>query len=286
MSQLIFNGLVTGLLVALPALSLSLTFSVLRFANFSIGAMLTVGAYLIYWLNVAVGLALPWAAAGGALLAGVLAVVLDQMVYRPLRDRSGVTLMVASMGVSFLLENAIRFLNGNSPVSYAVDIARPWRLAGLRINHEQILIIAVCFTSLGLVWAIFRSTALGRAMRAVADNSSLAAARGISRQSVACLTWGLSGVLSALAGMLIGMDGSIEPLMGWNYVLPVFAASILGGITNPMAAVPGALIMGVLAETSTVVLPAHYRVLVAFAALSALLIVRPSGLLANKWIER
>jgi branched-chain amino acid transport system permease protein len=286
MSQLIFNGLVSGLLVALPALALALSFSVLRFANFAIGAMLTVGAYLIYGFNVALGLSLPWAALWGTLLAALLAAAVDWLVYRPLRERSPVTLLVASMGVAFVLENAVRFIAGNTPVGYAVEVARPMRWAGLRVNHEQLTIIGISLASLLVVGFVFRFTRLGRGMRAVADNPVLAATRGVSRQRIVSLTWLLSGALSALAGMLIGLDSTLDPQMGWNYLLLVFAAAILGGLGNPMAAVAGAVVMGVLAEVSTLVLPPHYRTLVAFVMLSALLLVRPSGLLGKKWLEK
>lgn len=286
MSQLLFNGLVSGLLVALPALALAMTFSVLRFANFAIGAMVTVGAYLVHAFNVALGWPLGWSALAGAALAGALAVAVDWLVYRQLRDRSGVTLLVASMGVAFVLENAVRFWVGNTPVGYAVEVARPLRWAGLRINHEQLLAAVVALASLLVVALLLRFTRLGRGMRAVADNPVLAATRGISRQRVVSATWFVSGALAALAGLFIGLDSTLDPQMGWNYVLPVFAAAILGGIGNPMGAALGAVVMGVLAELSTLALPPHYRTLVAFVVLSLLLLIRPDGLLGRKWLHK
>lgn len=286
MSQLLFNGLVSGLLVALPALALAMTFSVLRFANFAIGALVTVGAYLVHAFNVALGWPLGWSALAGAALAGALAVAVDWLVYRPLRDRPGVTLLVASMGVAFVLENAVRFWVGNTPVGYAVEVARPLRWAGLRINHEQLLAAVVALASLLVVALLLRFTRLGRGMRAVADNPVLAATRGVSRQRVVSATWFVSGALAAVAGLFIGLDATLDPQMGWNYVLPVFAAAILGGIGNPMGAALGAVVMGVLAELSTLALPPHYRTLVAFVVLSLLLLIRPDGLLGRKWLHK
>jgi branched-chain amino acid transport system permease protein len=216
----------------------------------------------------------------------VLAAVVDWLVYRPLRERSGITLLVASMGVAFVLENAVRFVAGNTPLGYAVEAARPWRWAGLRFNLEQLITVAVSLACLLVVALIFKGSRLGRAMRAVADNPSLAATRGVSRQTVATLTWLLAGGLAALAGLLIGLDATLDPQMGWNYLLPVFAAAVLGGWSSPGAAVAGALVMGVLSELSTLVLPAHYRTLVAFAALSLLLLLRPSGLFGRAWVQK
>ncbi|CAG9167078.1 branched-chain amino acid ABC transporter permease [Cupriavidus pampae] len=276
--QILFNGLVSGLLVALPALALALTFSVLRFANFAIGAMLTAGAYAIYAFNAGLGWPLLPSALAGIVLGGGVAMLVDRLVYRPLRERSPVTLLVASMGVAFVLENLVRFIAGNAPVGYAVDPARPLRFAGLRVNHEQLLIVGIGIASLALVWIVFRFTALGRAMRAVADNAPLAAARGIVANRVIGATWFIAGALATTAGMLIGLDSTLDPQMGWNYVIQVFAAAILGGISHPMAAVAGALVLGVSAELSTLVIAPHYRPLVAFAVLTVLLLIRPWGI--------
>jgi branched-chain amino acid transport system permease protein len=286
MTQILFNGLVTGMLVALPALAVAMTFSVLRFANFAIGAMITMGAYLVYTLNVVMGLPLFVSGALGAIIAGLLAAVVDLLVFRPLRDRSAVTLMVASIGVSFILENIVRFIAGNTAVGYDVVLSRPWRWAGLRINIEQVQALIVCLAALIVVWAVFRRSRLGREMRAIADNAPLAATRGVARQRVITLTWMISGVLAALAGMLIGLDATIDPQMGWLYALPAFAAAILGGLTHPLAAIPGALVMGVLSEAATLVMPAHYRSMVAFVVMSLLLILRPSGLFGTKWLSK
>lgn len=286
MAQLVFNGLVTGLLIALPALSLALVFSVLRFANYAIGSMLTVGAYLVYGFNVGFGLPLPLAAVAGAVAGAGLALVINQLVYEPLRGRSGVTLLVASIGVGIALENAVRFFAGSTTRGFDVEVARPLRLLGLRINHEQILTIAIVLAALVMIWIIFRFTRLGRAMRAVADNPDLAAVRGIPRTQVIRTTWIISSVLATLAGVLVGLDGNVDPQMGWNYILPVFTAAILGGIGNPMAAVAGAVLLGITEELATLVLAPHYRTIVAFAVMALLLLVRPSGLFGTPGVAR
>ena len=184
MGQLLVNGIVAGLLLALPALALSLTFSVLRFANYAVGSYLSCGAYLVYMGNVVLGMPLWLAASAGAALFAVIAVGIDWLAYRPLRNRGGVTLLVASMGVAIALENVIRFFAGNSPRAYNVPVARPMRFGDIRLNHEQLTILVTVIAALAVVWIIFRFTGLGRMMRAVADNPDLAAVRGISRSRV------------------------------------------------------------------------------------------------------
>ncbi|MGQ3670943.1 branched-chain amino acid ABC transporter permease [Xanthobacter sp. TB0136] len=286
MGQLVFNGLVTGLLIALPALSLALVFSVLRFANYAIGAMLTVGAYLVYGFNVGLGLPLPLAVLAGSAIGAVLALLVNRLVYEPLQGRSGVTFLVASIGVGIALENAVRFFAGSTTRGFDVEVARPLRLLGLRINHEQILTIAIVVVALLFIWVLFRFTRLGRAMRAVADNPDLAAVRGIPRAHVVNAVWVISSVLATLAGVLVGLDGNVEPQMGWNYILPVFTAAILGGIGNPMAAVAGAVVLGITEELATLVLAPHYRTIVAFGVMALLLLVRPTGLFSAPGVAR
>jgi branched-subunit amino acid ABC-type transport system permease component len=286
MPQLLLNGVVTGLLLALPALALSLSFSVLRFANYAIGSYLTCGAYLVYMFNVLLGWPL-WLAAGmGALGLAALAVAVDWLAYRPLRNRSGVTLLVASMGVAIALENLVRLFAGNSPRSFDVPVARPLRFGDLRLNHEQLAILITVLAALAAVWVVFRLTRLGRAMRAVADNPDLAAVRGVSRGRVVASVWIISGVLTAIAGVLVGLDANVEPQMGWNYLLPVFTAAILGGIASPMAAVAGALTLGIAEELATLIMPPHYRMIVAFLVMATLLLVRPWGLLGTRWVVK
>lgn len=286
MSQIIFNGLVSGLVVALPALALALIFSVLRFANFAIGATLTLSAYVVFSFNVLLGLPLLAAAAASVPVIAAVCVVLDSLVYRPLRERSSVTLLVASMGIAFVLENAVRLFFGNSPRGFAVEVARPIRILDLRVNHEQAVSMVVVIASLLALAVVFRWTRIGRAMRAIADDPDLAAVRGIDRDRVIRWTWIISAAMTAVGGTLIGLDSTIDPQMGWNYIVIVFAAAILGGIGNPMAAVPGALLLGVVEELSVLVIPPVYKTAVAFVVMSILLLIRPAGLFGRAWLQK
>lgn len=284
--QLLINGLATGLIVALPALALSFTFAILGFANFAIGATLTFGAYTVYVLNALVGWPIAWAAVAGAAVTGLVCAAIDRLVYRPLRERTAVTLLVASMGVAFFLENMVRLVFGNSVRSFAVEVARPIRWGDLRVNHEQLVTLIVTATALLGTWLLLSHTRLGRAMRAVADDADLAAVRGVNRDRVIGWTWFIVGALTAIAATLIGLDGAIEPLMGWNYVIIVFAAAILGGLASPMAAVAGALILGIVEELATLVLPSTYRTGLAFVLIAVLLLFRPWGLFGRAKVEK
>ncbi len=285
-AQLAFNGLVTGLILALPALALTLTFGIARFPNFALGAMVTTGAYLAWAANVLAGLPLLEAAVLAALGLALVAMALDACAFRWLRERDGMTLMVASIGLSFVLENACRFAFGNDARSLAVEVARPMRWHGLRINHEQLTAAATVLVLLVLMHLLLHHTRLGRAMRAVADNAPLAAARGIERGRIVSLTWAIAGALVGVAAVLIALDRAIDPLLGWNFQIPVFAAAILGGLGSPVGAVLGALLIGLAEELSALVLPTQYRQAVGFGIILLLLLLRPHGLFGRAVIRR
>lgn len=286
MAQALLNGLVSGLLIALPAIALSLTYGVLNFPNFAIGAMITVGAYLAYLFNAGLTLPLAIAAPLAGLGLALIAVAAQRIVYRPLGTEDHITLLVASMGVAFVLENMVRFIYGAEVRTFDFPVARPILWQGLRLNREQLIIAVVAITSMFAVAMLLKRTSLGRAMRAVSDNPALAETRGIQRGWIIDWTWALSGALTALAGVLIAMDTTVDPLIGSNYLVTVFAAGIVGGIGNPFGAVAGGLIIGVVEEMSTLVLPTTYRQAVSFLVLVLVLFLRPHGLFGQARIRR
>ncbi len=278
MMQALLNGLVSGLLIALPATALSLTYGILNFANFSIGAMITTGAYLAYIANATLGAPIVLAAPAAAIVLALTAIVIQHGVYRQIRNADHVTLLVASMGVAFVLENVLRFFYGADVRTLDVPVARPLIWNGLRLNHEQLIIAVVALSAMVVVPFILKRTRLGRAMRAISDDPDLAEVRGIGRAATVDWTWAVSGVLTALAGVLIALDGVVDPMMGTNYLVSVFAAAVIGGIGNPFGAVAGALIIGLVEETSALAVSTPYRQGVSFAVLVLVLLLRPQGI--------
>jgi branched-subunit amino acid ABC-type transport system permease component len=286
MTQALLNGLVSGLLIALPAIALSLTYGILNFANFSIGAMITTGAYLAYIANTSLGMPIAVAAPAAAVGLALVAVAIQHGVYRQIRNADHVTLLVASMGVAFVLENVLRFFYGADVRTLDVPVARPLIWNGLRLNHEQLIIAVVALSAMVVVAFILKRTRLGRAMRAISDDPDLAEVRGIGRATTVDWTWAVSGVLTALAGVLIALDGVVDPMMGTNYLVSVFAAAVIGGIGNPFGAVAGALIIGLVEETSALAVSTTYRQGVSFAVLVLVLLLRPQGLVGAARIRR
>lgn len=286
MLQTAFNGLVTGIIVALPALAVTLLFGVLKFANFAVGAMMTVAAYMAYALNTGLGWPLVPATAVVAIAFGLLCILMDFLTFRPLRERGGLTLMVASLGLGFVLENVARLAYGNAARSFAIELARPFRFLDIRMNREQMIAMGVATLAMALMYILLTRMPVGRAMRAVADNPSLALVRGIDSPTIIRWTWFIAGMLLAVGGVLIGMDRAIEPPMGSSYLIPVFSAAILGGLGSPLGAFVGALLIGLVSEMATLWIPPNYRIGIPLCVIAAILIFRPQGLFGQAYIRR
>jgi len=284
--QVILNGLITGLILALPAIALTLTYGILKFPNFAVGGMLTVGAYFAFACNVLLHMPLLAAAIVAAVLLSATLVAVDRLVFSPLRDRTSITLLVASIGVSFILENAARFAFGNSARSFDVQMASPYEIYGLRVNLEQAYTAVTALLAMIAVYVVVSHTSLGRSMRAIADNPELAAVRGIDREKIILKTWVAVGLLIGGASVLAGLDRAIDPELGWNYLVSVFAAAILGGLGSPVGAVLGALSIGLVEELSTLVISPNYREATAFFAIACVLLLRPQGLLGTARLRK
>jgi len=286
MLQTAFNGLVSGVIVTLPALAVTLLFGVLKFPNFAVGAMMTVAAYMVFALNGQLGWPLFAATGTVALAFGGVCVLIDQLTFKPLRGRTGITLMVASLGLGFILENLARFAYGNTARSFAIELARPFRFLDVRMNREQMITFAISTLAMVAMWLLLTRSPVGRAMRAVADNPQLALVRGIESEKIIRWTWFIAGILLALGGVLIGMDRALEPPMGSNYLVGVFAAAILGGLGSPLGAFVGAMLIGVASELSTLVMPPNYRIGIPLAAIALVLVFRPQGLFGQPYIKK
>ncbi len=286
MLQTAFNGLVSGVIMTLPALAVTLLFGVLKFPNFAIGAMMTIAAYMVFALNHQLGWPLLAATAVVAVVFGGLCIVIDWLTFKPLRERGGITLMVASLGLGFILENIARFAYGNEARSFAIELARPFRFMDIRMNREQMMTLAISAAAMAAMWLLLNRTAIGRAMRAVADNPQLALVRGIESEQIIRWTWFITGILLAVGGVLVGMDRALEPPMGSNYVVGVFAAAILGGLGSPLGALIGAIVIGVVSELSTLVIPPNYRIGIPLTVIALILVFRPQGLFGQPQIRK
>ena len=281
-AQYVFNGIVTGGILALPAVAFSLLWRLLRFPNFAVSTYLTVGAYAALALNASARVPLEVAWLGALAATGAVALAVDRIAFRPMRDRRPFSLAIASIGVAFVLENVVRFVWGNDFRAYDVPVTRADSVAGLRIGREQLLILGVAVVLMLLAQAFLLRTRLGVAMRATADNPLLAAVKGVPTERVIAVATLGGGALAGGAGVFLGLDASIDPLMGGGLIISVFAAAILGGIGSAPGALAGALIVGIVEEAGTLLVPPTYKTAIGFVIILIVLLLRPSGLAGSR----
>src|SRR5436309_12524950 len=277
-AQYVFNGVVTGGILALPAVAFSLLWRLLRFPNFAVSTYLTVGAYVALVLNQGAHAPLEVAWLGALAGTGAVALAVDRVALRPMRDRRPFSLAIASIGVAFVLENVLRFVWGNDFRSYDVPVTRAMSVGGLRVGREQLVILGVGVALMALAQAFLLRTRLGIAMRAAADNPRLAAVQGLPTDRLIAVATVGGGALAGGAGVFLGLDASIDPLMGAGLIISVFAAAILGGIGSAPGALAGALIVGIMEEVGMLVVPPTYKTAIGFTIILAVLLVRPTGL--------
>lgn len=306
MLELITDGLIVGSVIALGAIGVTLTYSLLRFANFAHGEFLTWGAYLAltflgFFLSIggapamrpigpfSFGWELIAAMVAAALLTAAMALVVDWLAFSRLRAHgSAIVLVIASFGAALALRNLLLFVYGSLPDYYSREIQIAIRVlprdvfGGIRITPDQLLVLALAaVTVLGLHLFLKHAT-LGKAMRATAQNPDLARIAGIDTARVMRATWIIGGALAAVAGVFSGLTVQVRPGLGFDLLLPLFAAAILGGIGSVYGAVAGGLIVGLAESLSVPIFGAEYRAATAFLLLIAILLVKPTGLFGEK----
>jgi branched-subunit amino acid ABC-type transport system permease component len=275
-------GLVTAAVVALAAVGLSLLVSVTNFINFAYGDFMTFGAYVAYAANAAGLNFFPAVAVGGG-VTGLLGMASNWAVFRPLA-RGGarvITLLIASVGLSFIVQNLVVVVWGTGAQRYTVDLGPAQHLGPFLLSPGDLVIIGSAFGLLLLLHLMLQYTTFGKSLRATSNNPDLAQACGIDTDRVVTWTWMIAGFFSAVAGVGLALEtNTLRPSVGFNELFVVFGAIILGGIGRVYGTMLGALIIGILTEVAGMYLNPAYKGSVAFAVVILLLLLRPQGLLA------
>lgn len=295
--QVLMDGVIAGTMIGLGAIGITLTYSILRFANFAHGEFISWGAYAALGISSALvtaygplgapigpfsfGWSLPIGLGASMLLTGLLALLVDALLFGRLRDRKGavIILVIAGFGAALTLRSLLEFLVTSKPVYFTNALQIAMKLApGLRATPDQLLSLAVSALLVFAVHLLLTRTAIGRAMRAVSENQQLAALAGVDVRQTIRIVWLLGAALAAVAGVMAGLLVQIRPHMGHDLLLPLFAAAILGGIGSVPGAMLGGLIVGVTEALSVQLIGAEWRAAVAFLILVAVLLLRPQGL--------
>lgn len=275
--ELAISGLMSGLVIGLAALAVTLVMGIARFPNAATGDFMTLGAYMTLAATAATGSLLLGGLAGVAVGAAA-GLIGHRLIFSRLEGRSSVASLLASIGLGFLLRAGLSIAFGHGQQVFQMPLVRPWRVLDLRIQPQDLKLATAALVTLGLVFVILHATPIGRRMRAVADDPLLARVSGIAPGQVMLALWALAGAVSGVAGILLGMKTVVSPDMGWDMLLPVFAAAILGGIGHPVGAVLAGVLLGMAQEMATPFVGFTYKIVFTYLILLLVLLVRPRGL--------
>jgi branched-subunit amino acid ABC-type transport system permease component len=279
-------GLILGSIYALGAVGVSLLFGILRFAHFAHGDLMTFGAYVTLSAVAATGLSAFLVLPIGLLATVALALFVNAVFYRPLRHLPTIVTVISSFGIALTVRATVQLFWGTDIQTYQKGIQKPLVLFDMfRIAERHIWVILITIGLIVLLHHFLARTKTGKAMRAVADDPALASVSGIDIDYVIRYVWVIGGGLAAVAGVFLGIDNQLHTNMGWDLLLPVFAAALLGGIGKPYGAIAGGYAIGIVQEVSTYpwissapLVDPGYKSAIAFAIMIAMLIWRPQGL--------
>ncbi len=283
LSQQLLNALSLGSVYAVFALGFTLIFGVLGVINLSHGVIFMMGSYIALQLVTLLHLPIVLALVVAAIMSGVLAVVIDWLVLRPLRARNAPHLapMIATIGVSILLTSLIQGLMGAEirrfPSGTLPEESITW--GDLHITYVQIGIMVIAIIMMVGLWLLMKKTQLGRALRAIAESPKAAALLGIPVEKLFYCTSFMAGSLGGVAGVLVGLSfNAISPFMGQPMLHKGIAVIILGGMGDIRGALIGGLFLGFAEVFSVAYLSSDFRDAIAFGLLFLILLIKPSGL--------
>ncbi|GAA4132812.1 branched-chain amino acid ABC transporter permease [Aminobacter aganoensis] len=293
MVQFVVDVLIRAVDLALIAIGLSSVYSLIRFPNVALVQYATTGALLALCLQMA-GLPLVVAAIAACALVGIIAVVLNVIVFERLLRAGSAIAMIGSLALSMMFSAIFLVTAGPRPKRFELEINPPLRFLGARLTEHQLMSVGISALAIIVFALILFRTDLGRCMRATATNSVLASATGIDTRKVTNTVVFLSGVMAALGGIGLSVKGEMSAQLGLDMLLPVFAAAILGGLGNALGAAVGAVVIaaaetmvtnvnfGPLFGASVLFIPAAYATAASFLLLVVVLLIKPYGLFVSE----
>ena len=283
--QLTVDGLIFGIVIALAAVGLSLVFGTTKLTNFAHGELIALGGLLTYFYSAVVGLPLILGAVLAVLTSAFLGGwVQNRVLWRPLRKRGTglIAALVVSIGLGLFLRYFFLFLFGGQTRNFDEFAGQAGIAIGpVLITPKDLISSTVGLILIGLTTFWLLKTQAGKATRAVADNPALASASGIDVEKVISTVWILGAGLASFSGIMLGLQVGVSWQMGFTILLLVFAGSVLGGLGTAFGAILGSLIVGLLVQLSTLIIPTELKYVGALVILILILLVRPQGILGK-----
>ena len=287
--QQIINGLSLGSVYALIAVGYSLVYSILLFSNFAHGGFLVIGGYICYFALRGAGMNI-WIASFVALLgAGVSAVIVERLAYKPIRERTPVTLymLIASMGMSIVIENIfVVTVGGRFRALPPVIPTQPVNFFGLATTSAfDILSLVTAVVFLVALQLFLSKTKWGLAIRAASYNLRIAGLMGVNVNRLISIVFFVAGLLAGVGGIFLSVRYTLYPQLGM-ITTKAFVAAVIGGLGSLPGAVVGSLILGLAEMLTAGFISSQFRDLVVFGLLIVTLIVRPTGLFGKSVGEK
>lgn len=279
--QTLIDAISIGALYALSALGIGLLFGIMRLINFAQSEFVTVGVYV---LMMTAGVWFPVAAITAIAAVVVLALLVERLAFRPVRDADPATLLVTSFAISYLLQYSLVLIFGARPVGFDLlpELGKPFLIGDVRIPRLNVVTIVVTALLLSGIALFLRRTRTGIEMRAAAVDFRMARLLGVKANRVVAVAFALSGGLAAVVAILfVAQTGTASPTMGLQLALVGFVATVIGGMGSPVGAVLGGMAVGFATVLLQAMLPPDMRVFreaFVYAAVIAVLVLRPQGL--------
>ena len=280
--QLIANSLIAGSIYALLTLGFNLTYATAKFIDMGFGVLTAVGGYSVFYISKTLGAPLWIGVLAGVTLSGLVSFLAYRFVYKPLRVRkaSGAVLLIASLGILTALQAviAILFTSQFQTLSGLLSGNRIFELFGGTFTAVQLSIFCVGVALFALLAFLLKYTLFGKAVTAISDDEEVAQIVGINTSRVMGKVFFLSGAIGGLAGILIGLDTGIEPIMGLPWLLAAVVAAIVGGIGNINGGIAGAFLLAFAENFGIWKIAGEWKSAIAFGVLLIFLIWKPKGI--------
>jgi branched-chain amino acid transport system permease protein len=278
MAQYAVFGIMTGAFLLLATLGFALVSRVEKFLNIAHAELLSLSALLTWWLSAQRGFPFVVAAVVAIAVTAVAGLLIARAFYGPMMAQPPAILLITSVGVAFFLHGVLEAVFTPGIRSFSLPAVRALDVAGVKVHPYQLGVLAAALVSFLLLHLLLTRTQIGIAVRAIADNRELSRLRGIDVAKTTRYTWLIASSLAGLAGVALGVLGTITTDIAFDQILLILSVSILAGLGRLYGVLAAAFILGLAMDLSVLVFPAGYRSGVAFAAIILVLLFRPQGL--------
>jgi branched-subunit amino acid ABC-type transport system permease component len=276
-------GLATAAILSLSAVAFTLEYAVSRVANLAHGEFLTIGAYAAYSGQRLFHQNVPAAALIAAAAGALAGLALNAFLIEQFRGRTTITVLIATLGASLIIQNLLEIGYGATDVSYSFSQGNLQHVGPFLWTTSDIVVICSALAVAAVVYLVLQRTKFGKALRAVSQNRVLAQVSGIPARRVVMQTWAMAGAVSGFAGFAYAYTiGTFGPTLGFSFLLLTITAAVAGGIGRPYGALGGALLVGLVYKIAGTYGDSAYELVYAFGFLVLLMLFRPNGIFVRR----